>query len=40
VVSRNDLGEAVQASPAIVGSTLYLRTASKLYAFGTPNRLP
>ncbi len=40
MVSRNDLGEAVQASPAVVGSTLYLRTASKLYAFGAPSRLP
>lgn len=38
VVARNDLGEAIQASPAMVGSTLYLRTASKLYAFGAPDR--
>lgn len=37
VISRNDLGEAIQASPAVVGSTLYLRTASKLYAFGPSN---
>ncbi len=33
VVSRNDLKETVQASPAILGKTLYLRTASRLYAF-------
>lgn len=33
VVRQNDLGESVQASPAMVGSTLYLRTAAHLYAF-------
>ena len=33
LVRQNDLGEAIQASPAIIGPTLYLRTASHLYAF-------
>jgi len=36
LVSRNDLGESVQASPAVVGNHLYLRTASHLYAFTRP----
>ena len=36
LISRNDLGEPVQASPAILGNTLYLRTASRLYAFKRP----
>lgn len=33
VLSQTDLGEAVQASPAVIGDTLYLRTAGQLYAF-------
>ena len=33
VLGQNDLGEVVQASPAVVGSTLYLRTTGHLYAF-------
>jgi len=33
VVAQNNFEEAVQASPAIVGPTIYLRTASQLYAF-------
>ncbi|MEO7650394.1 MAG: PQQ-binding-like beta-propeller repeat protein, partial [Bryobacteraceae bacterium] len=35
VVSRNELGEPVFATPAIVEGTLYIRTAGRLYAFGT-----
>lgn len=33
VLARNDLGEAIQASPAVMGDTLYVRTATRLYAF-------
>ena len=36
VLRQNDLGEVVQASPAIIGSTLYIRTAGHLYAFRDP----
>ena len=34
VLARNDLREQVMATPAIVGNTLYVRTAGHLYAFG------
>jgi outer membrane protein assembly factor BamB len=33
VIATNDLQDAVYATPAIVGSTLYVRTAHDLYAF-------
>jgi outer membrane protein assembly factor BamB len=33
VVARNDLGEAVQASPVPLGDTLFVRTAGHLVAF-------
>jgi outer membrane protein assembly factor BamB len=33
VVARNDLGAEVMATPALVGGTLYLRTARELWAF-------
>jgi len=33
VLARNDLEEDVFASPAIVGDTLYIRTATHVYAF-------
>jgi outer membrane protein assembly factor BamB len=33
VVSRADFGERCAATPAIVDDTLYLRTATKLFAF-------
>ena len=33
VLARNDLGEALMATPAIVEGTLYIRTAGHLYAF-------
>ncbi len=33
ILAQNDLGEPVHASPAIVGGTLFLRTAGHLYAF-------
>lgn len=36
LLSQVDLGETVQASPAALGDTLYLRTAGRLYAFRTP----
>ena len=32
-LSENDLAERVMATPAIVGDTIYVRTASRLYAF-------
>jgi len=34
ILGRNDLGEQVMATPAIVDGKLYLRTATTLYAFG------
>jgi outer membrane protein assembly factor BamB len=34
VLAKNDLGEAVMATPAVVGGVLYVRTASALFAFG------
>ncbi len=33
-VARNDMGEAVMATPAIAGATLYVRAHSTLYAIG------
>ena len=34
VLARNELGEPVMATPAIVDESLYIRTAGHLYAFG------
>jgi outer membrane protein assembly factor BamB len=34
VLARNDLGEQVMATPAIIDRKLYLRTATALYCFG------
>lgn len=34
VLARNDLGEPILATPAVVDGTLYVRTTSHLYAFG------
>ena len=34
IVAKNRFGEEITASPAIVDSKLYLRTARHLYAFG------
>lgn len=34
VLAENDLGETIRATPALVEGTIYLRTASGLYAFG------
>lgn len=34
VLARNPLGEQTLATPAIVGRTMYVRTKSRLYAFG------
>lgn len=34
VLARNAMGEEVLATPAIVGDRLYLRTKTRLYAFG------
>ena len=33
VLARNDLGEQIFATPAVIDGTLYVRTASALYAF-------
>lgn len=33
VLSKNDLGEEIYATPAVIGDTLYVRTAGHLYAF-------
>jgi len=34
VLARNELGEDIVATPAIVGSAIYVRTLRNLYAFG------
>ena len=34
VLARNDLGEDILATPAVVGGVIYIRTASSLFAFG------
>lgn len=34
IISTNDLGEEVWATPAIAGSNLYVRTQNALYSFG------
>lgn len=34
VLARNDLGERLLATPALVNGTVYVRTVSRLYAFG------
>ena len=36
VVGRADFGEPVQATPAVVGDRLYVRTAGRLWAFANP----
>ena len=37
ILSRNDLGDRIMATPAIVKGTVYVRTDSKLHAFGASN---
>ena len=34
VLAKNDLGEEIRATPAVVGGVIYIRTASGLAAFG------
>ena len=34
ILARNDLGESIFATPAILGDMIYVRTAAALYAFG------
>jgi len=34
VAARNDLGEPIYATPALVDSKIYIRTTAHLYAFG------
>ena len=34
VLARNELGEDIVATPAIVRNTIYVRTLRNLYAFG------
>jgi outer membrane protein assembly factor BamB len=36
VIARNDLGEEIMATPAVVENTLYLRTSLHLFAFAQP----
>jgi outer membrane protein assembly factor BamB len=38
VLARNDLGEPIFATPAIVEGKLYVRTTGHLYAFGNPSQ--
>jgi outer membrane protein assembly factor BamB len=33
VLARNDLGESIQATPALVDGKIYVRTEKHLYAF-------
>jgi outer membrane protein assembly factor BamB len=33
VVARNELGESVRSTPAIVGRTIYVRALERLWAF-------
>ena len=34
ILAQNDLDERITATPAVVGNTIYVRTAENLYAFG------
>ena len=34
VLSRNDLGERIMATPALCGGRVYVRGEAHLYAFG------
>jgi outer membrane protein assembly factor BamB len=36
VLARNDLGETIQATPALVDGKIYVRTENHLFAFGAP----
>jgi outer membrane protein assembly factor BamB len=36
VLAKNDLEEPILATPAIVETNIYIRTAKNIYAFGTP----
>ncbi len=40
IVARNDFGEGIFATPAIVENTLYLRTAEHLWAIGAEELSP
>ena len=40
VLARNNLGEQVMATPAVLEGRIYLRTAEHLYAFGEPGAEP
>ena len=33
MLAKNDLGEALFATPAFIGNAIYVRTPTKLYAF-------
>ncbi len=33
ILAKNDLDEKISATPAVIGNTLYVRTAGNLYAF-------
>ncbi len=33
ILAQNDLGEKIYSTPAVIGNTLYVRTAENLYAF-------
>ena len=37
VVSTNDIGEGVDASPVVIGDTVYLRATENLYAIRGSN---
>jgi outer membrane protein assembly factor BamB len=37
VLAHNDLGEPIQATPAIIDDALYVRTAAHLFAFALPS---
>ena len=39
MLARNELGQALFATPALAGDALYVRTDRTLLAFGPPARL-
>jgi len=40
VLARNNLNEPIAATPAIVGDTIYIRTATHIWAFASGDRKP
>ena len=34
IIAQNEMNERICATPAVIGNTIYVRTAENLYAFG------